>query len=345
MPSGHSAKVLPFPSLIEKGFLNELPYTIAVADWSEPEVAEISSVGRVETSVVTLQDESVYVFRKTIPTHMEWGTSVDFTAPLATRVKGYNSYLARKLAQANMHSRIVGTNQSRGFSLLHDAQATLHLLNLDDEAGSCTPGESISIGYSMGTMKKLAEVGLADSMGRRDPFTLGLDPCLAEKVDYAREYDDLAEVCRYLGREALEIPLIFAKSLLRESPIHATKRMLHLVGTVGITPTYYKGVREKWHVLASGETGSFPAAVPPDAAMVLHFFGKCRYNNFPAYQELFKNHANVRLVLEDGFHLSGSDPRVVSRVVEKAALAQDLLEQDLALKDIVDLLSRPILAA
>jgi hypothetical protein len=342
------AEVIQHPSSRERGFLNPdgvLPYDIEVDDWSEPGVKEAKGVGKVETSFVTLTDGSGYVFRKTIPEDMKYGTSVDYTLPLSTRVKGHNTYLTRKLAQSGMHSRIVGTNQSPGFSLLHEAQATLHLLNVDDgENETCTPGESVSIGYSMGTMEKLAEFGIAADMGRENKLLLGLDPCLAKKVDYAKELAALPEVAEYLGREALEIPLAFGKALGRESPVRAIKRAAHLVQTVGITPDYYKTLYDKWNIIATGETGTFPASVPPEAAMVVHFFGRCRYNDFPIFKEFFKKgHPNVHLLLEDGFHLSGVDSAVVKEEVKRTAIAQELLAQKVAPGAVAQALSYPIL--
>lgn len=343
------AQVIQFPPRHGEGFLSKegpLPYEVEIADWSTPKDTFEKGVGLVQTSVVQLSDGARYVFRKTSPTELRWETSVDYTLPLATRVTGYNTYLARKLAQSGMQSRIVGTNQAHKFSLLHDAQAALHILQQDDlQNPTAIEDESLVIGYSMGTMKALGLLGLASHMPREIKATIGLDPCLADRVDYAKQVDELPELIKYLGREIVEVSMLMCKSLPSLTPLQSLSRARHFVSTMGVSPAYLKNVYDKWKVLASGETGGFPERIPTDAAIVLHFFKACRFNDAARFKNLFPQdtYPNVRIVEEDGYHLSGASSRVVQRVVKKVNVAQHLLAEGVPASEIVNHLDTPVL--
>lgn len=341
------AEILQFPPRHGEGFLSKegpLPYEIEIADWGKPKEDYDKDVGCIQTSVVTLSDNSRYVFRKTLPNEMHWETSVDYTLPLATRVTGYNTYFARKLAQSGMQSRIIGTNQSHKFSLLHDAQAALHILQYDDqEQSTALKGESVLTGYSMGMMKALGMLGLASHLDRSVQVTVGLDPCLAEKVDYAQEETEILDVLHYLGREVLEVGGILFKDLRSGPPLKALRRARHFISTMGVTPTYVRNTYDKWNVLASGETGNFPSRIPPEAAIIVHFFNGCRYNSRQQFKDQLAGHKNVRAVEEEGMHLSGASSKVVQRIVRKINLAQHMLAENVPASQIVDHLTTPVL--
>lgn len=337
------------PSPDEKGFFDSpetatLPYELGIAEWSEPRIKYDKGIGNIETSIATLDDGSRYVFRKITPSEQRWDTSVDFSPPLATRVKGYNTYIARKLAQRGLPSRIVGTNQSRGFNLLHDTQAMLHILKQDDTDSTCTPGESVMIGYSMGKMKELIALGLAPLMGRDIKISIGLDPCLANKVDYEKEAEDLPGLVLYLGREALELPYIFGKNLLNDgSPIRTLRRAQHFVDTVGFGPKFAQNTYDKWNVIATGETGKHLGNIPSESVIIIHFFGNSHFNDTETYKEELAKHPYFRAIHEEGYHLSGANPEVIGRVVGKTELGLELLEQKVAKRDLADALTDPIL--
>ena len=151
----------------------KLPFDLTVSDWQDLPSSYTHGVGQTETSVVTVSDNdnprhqpSVFVFRKIIPDAQQFATSVDMMPALATRVNGYNTYIGRVLAKHGIHSRIVGTNQTRGFSLLHDTQASVVILKAEERrnalsSATCTPNTSLDLGYSMGQMKALAKQVLA----------------------------------------------------------------------------------------------------------------------------------------------------------------------------------------
>lgn len=334
---------------------SSLEYDLQIADWADKKPRFDRSVGEISTSVVTLEDGSRYVLRKTVPAEQEFGTSVDFSPPLATRVNGFNTYMARQLAKRGMHSRIVGTNQAHGFNLLHDAQATLFILNEDDRQQeqpgqqTCASGESLMIGYSMGQMKELVELGLAPKMGRDIVTSIGLDPCLAERVDYGQELRDpgrAVKMINYLAREALEIPKGFIGSLVEErNPVRTLKRTGHLVGTVGFSPAYLDNIVDKWKVLATGETGQYLGRVPKEAIIILHFFSDSYFNDNEFFEDALGDHPFFRPVEEDGLHLTGAKSSVVRATVEHARLALELRQQRASRQDIANALDTPVLAA
>lgn len=353
------------PSLDERGFLVGdksigLPYDIRITDWDQHVPKYKKGVGQILTSIISMEDisaeqsedspkKSRFVLQKIVPDEQIWGVSTDYTPPLATRVKGFNTYLGIQLAKAGIHSRLVGTNQEHGHTLLHDAQATLAILAHDDweqkEQGdiTCEPDQSDFTGYSMGKMKLIAMLGLSSQMGREVGVSIGLDPCLVNGVDYQKELADAPGLVKYLTSEAKEIPVQMRRNIHPRTLIRDLRRARHLVDTVGITPKFISNVRDKWDVLATGETRTFPPNVPEEAVVIIHFFDGCRWNDSSDYDELFGNHPNVRAIHEDGLHLSGADPEVVGRVVDKNVLALKLMDQKVSQKELADALMEPIL--
>jgi hypothetical protein len=337
-----------------------LPYAMEITDWQAKEPIYKKGVGQIETAIVSMEDIGVdeevnkasrFVFRKFVPDDQRWDVSTDRTLPLSIRVKGYDTYLGLQLAEKRIHNRTVGTNQEHGHNLLHDAQATMAILDYDDqlqkEQGkvTCSPNQSNFTGYSMGTMKLLAMLGLAPQMGREVGFSIGLDPCLAKKVDYQEELADPVELIKYLGSEALEIPKNLARNIHLRTLVSDLVRTRHFIDSVGFTPEYVRNVYDKWNVLATGEARNFPPKVPKEAVVIIHFFNGCRWNDSDEYDRLFEGHPNVRRIHEDGLHLVGADPEVIGKVVDKDVLALELTDQGVSPDELADALEEPILLA
>ena len=349
------------PPIKQEGFLNAngkytLPPGLEIISWTNPKTETLAKIGLQETSYITLADDSHFVFRETIPSQQLWDIKVDFTLPLSTRVKGFNTYLARKLAERGIASRIIGTNQAHGFSLHHDALATLHILNENDrfrkeqadvygEKSSYIRGQSAMTGYSMGAMKLLLELGLAKDMGRDVVFSIGLDPCLANAVDYDEQLRDLPGLVKYLGREALELPRIAVKNALRERRLPRTlRRIRHFAETMGVTYDYFANTYDKWNVLATGETGRYLGDVPSDAVLILHFFDKSRFNDSEMYVQGLSGLPYFRPVHESGYHLSGADPDVIAPVIRKIEWGLALVKAGCHGHELADNLTGTILA-
>jgi hypothetical protein len=336
--------------------LTDLPFQIAITDWEDLKPKHKKGVAEVLTSLVDMEDldtgrQSRFVFRRFIPDDQHWGISSDRTLPLGIRVNGFDTDLGFRFASEHIHSRTIGTNQEHGHSLLHDAQASLAILNQDDarqkEQGrvTCTPGKSNLTGYSMGTMKLLAELGLAEQMGRTVDFSIGLDPCLVKRIDYQKELADAPELVKYLGSEALQVPVHLARNIRMKSIIQDLNRARQLASSIGYTPTYLSNLRDKWRVVSSGETVNFPQKVPKEAVVIIHFFDGCRWNNSDEYDRLFEGHENVRPVHEAGLHLAGADPAVMDRVVAKTVLGLKMGEEGVVGGELADALEDPILLA
>ncbi len=318
----------------------------AIADWSEPKQHSIPGVGLVSTSAVTLEDGSNFDFRKIVPEAQASGISADFMPPLGTAVGGFNTYVGHQLAKAGIHSRIVGTNRANGHTLRHDAQAALAILWEDDERTAhnqtCEPGKSISLGYSMGTLKALALIGLAPAMDRSVELALCLDPGPAKKIDYTPL--EALKFAAWSAEQAAEIPKIFFESWQDTTLPRTLARTRHLVPTMSLHPKALWNTVDKLHTITRGEACSFPAAIPQDAAMIIHFFNsRASYNHPETYQALLKGHPNVRFVLEKGAHLAGARMSAVRALVAKTAHGLQLIEQGTSRADLSEALSYPIL--
>lgn len=322
--------------------LNILPYDIDISDWQTKPARYERGIGHLQTSMVYLADGSRYVFRKILAEDPITDVPADFMPPLATRTRGFNKYVGRKLAEAGISNRLVGTNRGHNYSLEHDAQAFLAILNHDDALNNdFQPGESLELGYSMGAMKGLGAMSLAHLMGRNHR-AIFIDPCLAERIDYSDE--NLSDVWAYLRNEGRELRRVVSDDASKGSLLHTVARSIHLMGSFSASPIFLRNMYDKWKVLATGETGTFPDKIPLDAAMVIHFFIDSRYNHKEVYKQKFANHHNVGIVEEDGLHMTGACRLYVAGIASQAVTAVRLIEDGVRNDEFVEAMNYPIAA-
>lgn len=312
-----------------------------IANWRLLDRYQLDDVGEVETALVEMDDAARYIFRRITPNVLRSEISVDFSPPLATRVDGFNTYMAVKIAQAGLPVRIVGTDQTHHRTLDHAAKATHKILHHADSDDRCSPDESVLIGYSMGAMKGMGMLANAEHAGRNIRFMLGIDPCLANALDYTK-YSP-AKLATYFTRESLELGRILFDDLMHDSPLNFLKRSMRLMDTVNFSPQFALNFLDKWSMLASGETGKLAEQVPQDAAMVLHFFKGSLFNDHEEFKRILGSRPFVRFVLEDGYHLSGGDPHVVDNIVTKLSKCESLIKDRYGAKELVDEMSGPLL--
>ncbi len=344
--------VVPFPRHADGVFYSPeagptLPYPMEITDWEPMDVKHKKGVGEVETTLVSFSDRSKFVFRTTAAENPMSPVMVDITPPLMTHVNGFNTRLAEMMAKSDISSRIVGTNQARGFSLLHDAEAALLILQRDDteraKQHGFNPNQSVKTGYSKGIMEGLGELVIARGIGRDIKATLGLDPCMAQKIDYEQEAKEALAVVLYLAREGLEAVNMVGGELIRGRPDKAIKKLHQGVVTFMPTPKHLLNQKDKWDTLASGETGTFPSLIPEESVIVLHFFGGSRYGQAAVFEDKFKDHPYFRSIHEGGYHLTGGKDSVLENVVIKTGRTLELIEQGASKSDLADALCEPVL--
>lgn len=312
-----------------------------IASWQMLDRSNDREVGEIETALVTMEDGARYIFRRITPDTLRSEISVDFSPPLATRVDGFNTYMGLKIAKAGLPVRIVGTDQTHHRTLDHAAKATHKILNQADEDYRCSPDESILIGYSMGAMKGMGMLANAKQAGRNIRFMLGIDPCLANAVDYTKHSP--AKLAAYFSREGIELGRILFDDLLHDNPFSFLKRSMHLMDSVKFSPQFALNMLDKWNMLASGETGKLAEQVPIETAMVLHFFTNSIFNDHAEFRHILRDRPFVRFVVEDGYHLSGGDPHVVDNVVDKLVKCESMIEDDASRKELVEEMTSPLL--
>lgn len=332
----------------------QLPFMLAITEWQDLSRRAIPGVGTQETALVTVEHErhdfrtaSRFVLRTILPENQRFDLAVDMMPPLATRVNGYNTYIARKLAAAGMPVRIVGTNQTRGHSMLHDAQATLTILDAADgsysyDARPYQAGQSIDVGYSMGAMKDNAKLALAPLFGRTIRLSKQIDPCIAEPVSMSDVVS--LDTAGYLLRDAAEIPRIFLESVRETGWKRTSRRMRQWIGTIGLGPAYSLTSADKWRTIITGEAGTFLPAVPVETPIVMHAFASSRLNHSAVFERQLSGFLYARVLHEPGYHLSAADHRVIENLVEDVVTAQELIREGAPKAELIRALARPLLA-
>jgi len=306
--------------------------------WDLVNSQEKKGLCKIVTSKITMEDDSVFIFREINPSHQTSDVSIDFSPPLATKVNGYNTYVGIKLGKLGIPSRIIGTDQTHRHSLRHAAHATHHILNqADTMTDNREKGKSIIIGYSMGAMKAMGMLATAHLYDRDIPFTLGLDPCLAQKVHY-NQVSPL-QLALYMARETQELTKIVVNDLIKEDFMKGLKRDVHYLDSINFSPQFLLNIIDKWITLSSGEAGVLAQEIPLSASVILHFFKNSRFNDRSIFSQILAHHPNVNIITEDAYHISGSSYQVVDKVVTKLALAQRLIAEKSKPADMISALS------
>ncbi|MDL2342047.1 MAG: hypothetical protein QFB87_03145 [Patescibacteria group bacterium] len=330
-----------------------LPFSLEVSDWQELPNRYDVGVGLTETSLVTVADTdsnfrkpSRFIIRKIIPDTQRFATSVDMMPPLGTRVNGYNTYIARKLAQQGIHTRIVGTNQTKGYSMLHDTQATMAILRADDQrsflgAASCTPNTSLDLGYSMGEMKAFAKQSLAPQFGWNIVMNKGIDPCVAEQLGYNQLMTK--EMLSYYLADAALVPKNIFHNILETGLSQTVARSRRWMGTVSLAPCFASNTYDKWSTILTGEAGTFLKHAAKDTPVVLHSFDGSKLNHRDAFEAQLADFPNASFVHEKGRHLSAACASAVGNLVRSIGLSLELIESGASKRDIVEASSQPIL--
>ena len=359
LPEAELATVLQFPSQRERGFLYpeesvptsptpDLPFDLQITKWDTKKPKFEQGIGKIVDTIVELSDTSRsdisrVIMRSIEPEDQKYDVSADFMLPLGTRVNGLNTYIARKTAQAGMPTREIGTNQTHNHTMQHDAQVTLMILRAaDEELGNISaPGKSIFHGYSKGDMMIPGIVGLAPLFDREIVASIGVDRCLADQLDYSHQ--DPRATGAYLLSELLEIPKVFAADVKNRSLPDALRFARHLLPTIGITPRYVMNTVDKWNTIKTGEAGTFSARLPQETVMAVHFMNRSRFNDREAYSAQLTGFKNIRVVEENGLHLSFVSRTAIANLIEDLVLVQEMHAGKSSATDLADALTRPLL--
>lgn len=314
-------------------------------EWPRLKTHILPNIARIARGTIHFEDGSRFDFRRVVPYKPKHGISVDFMTPLGTETDGFNLYVALKLAEAGIASRIIGTNKAPGKGLAHDALAALVILHEDDEQQRRNPyyepGRSVNYGYSMGLMKAFALHGQAALLNRTIDFGIGVDPGPANKIKYTPR--EALHFGLWMARLGVEASQIILESWQDTSLPQTVARAKNLLPTVSLRPTAAWNTVRKLHTIAGGEVSSYLHEVPDDTAMVLHFFkGNRRYNQADAYAAALGNHPYVHFVHEPGSHLAGARFRALDALVNKFAIGLELLEAGTKPGEICEALTYPL---
>ncbi len=352
-----SASPIQIPRQRDGGFLNvdqpSLPFSLEVSDWRDLSSRYEKGIGTIETSLISVSDTSghfrqasKFIMRKIVPDAQRFETSVDMMPPLGTRVNGYNTYIARKLAQQGIHTRIVGTNQTHGRSMLHDTQANLAILQADDlrhQLGglSCSAGVSLDLGYSMGQMKAFAKQVLAPHYERSIVLNKGIDPCVAQATGYGELLTK--EMAAYFAADASLIPLNMYRNARDTGMLSTAARSRHWMKSIALTPQFAGNTFDKWRTILTGEAGTFIPVAPKDTAIVVHSFNGSQLNHRDIFETQLADFPNARFVHEEGRHLSAVCSNAVGNLATDLAAALELIESGASRTDVVEASCRPLL--
>jgi hypothetical protein len=339
--------VVPHPE--NEALLNSgLPYDLEIVQRKPLHFRAIDGVGTEATDLVTLKDGSKYVVRDTVPDDVKYPITVDFSPPLGTHVNGLNTVIARGLAANGVRSRIFGTNQAHGFSLLHDAQAVMHISHEEEANGSnilFSKDESLLIGYSMGFMKALGMLTLAERMGHEVKATIGLDAALAERLSYLEMLKDAPGMLSYLGKEIVELPHMVQYQMHKHGSLSSGIQQIALMkDTFWPSLTHMRNLLDKWQIIATGEAGTFLSDIPDEAVIVFHAFTDSKLNTYKTYKNGLQHVTYLRFIEEAGLHVDGAAPDAIDTLVTKVALAAKLVTDNASKLEMADRLNTELLS-
>lgn len=307
---------------------------------------KIKGIGESLTYKIFFSDGSTMPVKRTVPKNQVSWVSTDFTFPLGTNMRGFNGLVANSFAKKGIHSRSVGTNESNGRSLSRDTWLSLLALNYDDtrqketQSQTCDAGRSVSLGYSMALLKALIMEAHAPELGRKIEVTLGMDPGPIEKVPLNPKEAVLFAL--WNTQQIFELPKIGYQNFKDESPKKAITTIVQLALTLSLSPMQVWNTVDKLRTIAKGEINGLLDEIPAEAVMIIHFF-KGRYNQKERLAEKLGGRANVRLLYENGVHISGASPRVLKSFIAQVALATELVDRGVDKNELAEALNTSLL--
>ncbi len=307
-------------------------------------IAEVTRLGEAKESAATLRDYlittldgSAYVLREVLPNDQSYDIFVDSLTPLGTRVNGFNTEIALNRAKAGIPGRIIGANQKPSSSLKGRAIDAHKILSLSDiQTGTCLPDISVLDVISRGAMESFAFNTVAATYGRSVAYTVAVDPCLAEELTVNV---NLIKHLDYAAAELGELAVILLKESRKRDPLDYLLWIKKLLGSLALSANTITS----FLTLCEGQAGDDAKELPDDAAMSIHFFSGSRFNNQQQFRRILRNKPYVRFIIEQGRHLSITDPEAIDSLTEKHLLIQDMLAAGATKQELSELVPSPLL--
>ncbi|HWT55792.1 MAG TPA: hypothetical protein VN031_02025 [Candidatus Microsaccharimonas sp.] len=318
-----------------------------VVDWSEPviELNPYPGVRSMLTTVFTLDTGAQHIKRDIMPSHQNYDTKVGMMTALATRVNGFNTLNALRIAAGGSEVSLVGFNQAAAFpsSLSADAEAATLLLGYTFNRREQLMNDDRAVvleGKSRGAMGAFGISAYAAEYGLEVPVSFHQDPCLARQTGVRETLQKLTPLD--LADEVLEFGHCIKERWDDESPIAYLKRLCTMAHTVGVTPNYLLAQIHSGKALWAGEAGSFVKHIPNEQVIIANFFNKNRLNHHDEFEAQIRQRPHGRIIGEKLRHMALMRREVVENGAQSVWTAQALLDIGAEPSTIADVLARPL---
>ena len=243
----------------------------------------------------TMSDGTKYENIIGIPTQKNIGRAAIFTvAWFSNHTAGYNFETARDAMKVGFTPILCSAELNSSIPLSHSAH-NMHR-NFNDTASmeAFNGQEPIVLGDSRGAMIGMGYIAYANQNKIEVPHSFMVDPCIAKKLlpikpkevlEYATHSMEPYSLARQIGRLSLTQSRHYLKTI---SP---KLKWLAQQMRVGLP-------------LFSGETGDFGRTISEDQSLDIVLFTQSAANHTTEWQEIFKDHDYVSLIMRRGTHLS-----------------------------------------
>lgn len=334
------------PAFEEPGLPQHNP---EIDDWSEPkvEVNPFPGVRQIITTMITLDSGAKHVKRDFIPDYQGFDTKVGMMTALGTRVNGFNTETALRIASGGSEVSVVGFNQAVAHpsTLSADAEAAALLLgyNFDNQQLLVPDYRPIVLkGKSRGAMGAFGVSAYAEKYGLEVPVSFHQDPCLAQETGLKETLRKLTPLD--VADELIELGRCLSEKWEDESKIDHVKRLGSLAKTIGVTPNYLISQIHSGKALWAGEAGGFIDHIPDGQVIIANFFNKNRLNHHATFESQIRRHEYGRVIGERLRHLALLRHEVMVNGTNSVWAAQTMIDMGKSREQIADTLAQPLVA-
>lgn len=319
----------------------QLRFGSEIVDWEHLGEKYIEGVGTLRRMGITSAEGYSYATLVGIPEKPESLVPVIGTSAWTTSTEGHNEHTVRNMMRAGNFVFFVGGEgsykppvKSKALLPISLAGSAAVVLNFSYHAGQELLSEGYSIdtqartviGESRGGMVGMGIIALASEFEQTVDYADLTAPCLPRKMTL----QDTSKLTEQLVKEPVEIAKLLGSLTIG--------RLIHYPATFDLSLYSLKHQFAIGFALFSGEAGALARHIPEKSLIHITTFSGDFASMKHEWEEIFKNHPNIRITSLPGSHLTLADLETLKYIIgrNKAAQICKSEQEDLTLTSVFD---------
>jgi hypothetical protein len=289
-----------------------------VADTTYP---QYHTTGILHQDAAIMKDGTAYAVLRAVPNDPITDMTIGLTPAWWTSTRGHNRHTIEHFMRLGVPGVAIGIEgsyrtqqqttvlqQVQGLfnqSLLrssHHIHRILDVIDSNNESLSVHTKDMILLGESRGAMIGKGILGLATKYNRNIPYADITAPCFPEKFSVTKTPNLMKQVIR----EPLEFVKLFGSIGLRS--------LIHYPASIDLHPHAIANNISIGPALFSGDAGKLAATIPREQNMHITTFHDDFASMPHVWEDIYKQHSNVRIKRIEGAHLTIAHSRTLEYI-------------------------------